>query len=101
MALGDQGKALRILSQARGWDPTVIPARGGKPEVNIGNFDMAPSRPGDGDHCVGKLPEGVPDSYPQAETPRYDEITTKNDVPWNAPELRSNVNRATKNGKQL
>jgi hypothetical protein len=87
MALGDMGRALRIMSLAQGWDPNIIPAKDGKPEVNIGNFNKNPERPGDGDHCVGKLPEGTLDSYPQAEEPRYDER-----ISFNSPELRENKN---------
>lgn len=66
MALGDQTKALIIMSKNKGWDPTVIPGVG-----SIANFDKAPNPWELGDQSVGKLPEGTPDSYPQAEEPRY------------------------------
>ena len=62
MALGDQVKALIIVSKAKDWDPTVILGTGD----SIANFNKAPEPWGLGDHCVGKLPEGIPNTFPQA-----------------------------------
>lgn len=87
MALGDQSKALIIMSKMKGWDPTVIPARDGKPAESIANFNKAPNPWELGDQSVGNLPEGIQDSYPQAEQPRYDESVT-----FNVPDLRENNN---------
>lgn len=55
---GGQGKALRIMSIANGWDPNVIQGTG----EDIGNFNKSP----DGvDHkTVGTLPQGTPESFP-------------------------------------
>jgi hypothetical protein len=80
MALGDQSKALIIMSKNKGWDPTVIPGVG-----SIANFNKAPNPWELGDQSVGKLPEGISNSYPQAEEPRYDESVT-----FSVPELREN-----------
>jgi len=80
MALGDQSKALIIVSKAKGWDPTVIPGVG-----SIANFNRAPNTWELGDQSVGSLPEGISDSYPQAEEPRYTESKT-----FNSPQLREN-----------
>lgn len=66
MALGDQSKALIIMSKMKGWDPTVIPGVG-----SIANFNKAPNPWELGNQSVGTLPEGTPDSFPQAEEPRY------------------------------
>jgi hypothetical protein len=82
MALGDQSKALIIMSKMKGWDPTVIPGVG-----SIANFNKAPNPWELGDQSVGTLPEGIQDSYPQAEQPRYDEAVT-----FNVPELREDNN---------
>lgn len=85
MALGDQSKALIIMSKMKGWDPTVIPGVG-----SIANFNKAPDPWELGNQSVGKLPEGNGDSYPQAEQPKYDER-----VSWNAPDVgRENKDRS-------
>ena len=73
MALGDQSKALRIVSINKGWDPNVIPARKDPnghewPEENIGAFNKAPDPWKLGAQTVGQLPEGIRDSY-QTEAP--------------------------------
>ena len=82
MALGQSGRSLII------WDPTVIPAAEGPngrkyPEQSIANFNKAPDPAGTGDHCVGRLPEGVPDSFPKATDKPFTER-----VSWNAPKRR-------------
>ena len=61
MALGDQGKALRIISKAKGWDPTKCEG------VDISNFDKAPDPWLSGSQSTGKLPEGTPLDFPQAD----------------------------------
>lgn len=95
MAHGDQGKALNILSKSKGWNPTVIPARDGKPEVDISGWDKSPQawetsdsggqwavrnlpNPVSGAPAVGKLPEGIHDSYPEANEPELKERVTFN-----------------------
>jgi len=97
---GDQVKALKILSRAKGWDPDKIyDAKAKSYGDSIENFNRPPqvftNQAG-----TGQLPEGLHDSYPQAEEPRYKENTTNNDgITWNTPQVsRETVNRATKNG---
>lgn len=96
MALGDQSKALRIISINKGWDPTVIPASTspeGKqyPEESIANFDKAPDPWKLGDQSVGSLPQGVPDTFPDAKAPDLRESK-----PFNSPDVsRENKNRAS------
>ena len=65
MALGDMGKALRIVSMQKGWDPNVIEGSG----ENIGNFNKAPDPWKLGNQSVGTLPEGTPDNFPESVTP--------------------------------
>lgn len=59
---GNQSRGLIAASRTKGWDPTVIPARGDSPEVSIVNFDVdqgnLPQYP------VGRLPGGTPDGWP-------------------------------------
>lgn len=102
MALGDQSKALILMSINKGWNPTIIPARDDKPEESIANFNKAPNPWELGAQSVGQLPEGLHDSYRQAEEPRFQEGTLTDDrITWNAPDhTRETVNRATKNGKE-
>jgi hypothetical protein len=64
MAIGDQSRGLIQSAKTRGWDPTVIPARGDKPAHSIANFDKEPDRPNYGDSMVGELPGGTPLSWP-------------------------------------
>ena len=76
MALGDQSKALRIISLNKGWDPTKIEGTG----ESIANFDKAPEPWKSGDQSVGSLPQGTPDTFPDAQAPNLSES-----VPFNAP----------------
>lgn len=46
MGFGGQSRGLIIASKTQGWDPTVIPARDGKPAVSIANFNKDPKTPG-------------------------------------------------------
>lgn len=57
--LGDQGRALRIMSLNKGWDPNKIQGTG----EDIGNFNKSP----DGvDHrTTGALPQGTPSAFPE------------------------------------
>ena len=58
---GDQSKALIILSKAKGWDPTRIYPNG----PSIENFDMPPTVITN-QARTGKLPQGVPDVFPDS-----------------------------------
>lgn len=88
MALGDQSKALIIMSKMKGWDPTLIPGVG-----SIANWDKAPNPWELGDQSVGNLPEGTPDGFPKAEEPRYDER-----VSWSAPDVGRETKDRSGNG---
>lgn len=73
MALGDQSKALIIMSKNKGWDPTKV--AGGE---SIANFNKAPDPWELGVQSVGKLPGGTPsgwpDGYPGQASPSADAI---------------------------
>ena len=87
MALGDQSKALRIISINKGWDPNVIEGTG----ENIANFNKAPDPWNLGDQSVGSLPQGISDSYP-GDHPQIDVGATT----FNTPDTgRENANRRT------
>jgi len=84
---GDVGRALRIISQAKGWDPNVI--QGGE---SIANFNKEPSGV---DHItLGKLPQGTPDSFPE-DHPGIDVAATPFATPDSAS--GSDANRRTTN----
>ena len=93
MGLGQQSKGLIQANKMAGWDPCVIPARGGKPEVNIANFDKAPDPY---DHkTTGQFEGGTPMAWPT-----HDPI--KPGTPWET-RLQSEplVRRATKNANPI
>lgn len=77
------------MSKMKGWDPTVIPGVG-----SIANFNKAPNPWELGNQSVGNLPEGTPDSYPQAEEPYYAEDR----VSWNAPDVSRETKDRSGNG---
>ena len=54
---GNQSRGLIAASKTRGWDPTVIPARGDQPEVSIANFDVDQGNLAG--YPVGRLPGGI------------------------------------------
>ena len=56
---GDQGRALRLMSLNKGWDPNVIQGTG----ENIGNFNKSPD--GVNHDTTGTLPQGNGLSYPE------------------------------------
>lgn len=106
--LGDQTKSLIIISKAKGWDPTVIPAREGQPAVDLSNWDKSPqswetsdaggewavrNRPIEvyGTPSVGNLPEGDQAIYPQnTESALSEKIT------FETPDaLRENKDRSS------
>lgn len=100
MALGDSVKALVIMSKMQGWDPNVIPpgkSLGGRefPAVDISNFNKAPNprQAGEiGDYCVGNLPEGISDSYPED----HPSVEAPNYAPFNIPDVgKENADRRT------
>jgi hypothetical protein len=66
---GGQSSALITVSKAKGWDPTVIPARGDQPAHSIANFDKDQHQDPMGHKTTGELPEGTPDTFPQAKAP--------------------------------
>lgn len=99
MALGDQSKALIIMSKNKGWDPNVIRGRTspeGKvyPDHNIEGFNKAPTLYVDGDICVGQLPQEIPANqqmFPDATGPVLTQETS-----FNSPDVsRENANRRT------
>lgn len=91
---GDAVKALKILSRAKGWDPDRIwDAKTQSYEGSIENFNKPPQIYAN-QAGTGRLPQGVPDTFPEAEQPRYEENTLNDDgVTWNTPDYR----RETKN----
>ena len=68
---GNQSRALIIVSKAKGWDPTVI--EGGESIANFDKDNQNYRSSGDG---LGKLPEGTPDTFPQAKAPEESERMT-------------------------
>src|SRR5262245_5288332 len=82
MSLGDQSKALRIVSKQKGWDPTEM----------IGDFDVAPDPWKQGDQSVGGLP-GVPPGQkpPLSFANDHPEINDADwgKATWNAPDRAS------------
>jgi hypothetical protein len=84
--LGDQSRALRIMSLKKGWDPTKIQGTG----EDISNFDKEP----DGvDHkTVGTLPQGTPDSFPED----HPGITPGGAIPFNAPDTSGNFDSTSR-----
>jgi hypothetical protein len=76
MALGQSGKAQRILVKAKGWNPDVIEGF----DTDLSNLNKAPDPWKMGDQSVGTLPEGIHDSYP-GDHPSM----TDNKVTWNNP----------------
>lgn len=68
---GNQSRGLIQASKTRGWDPTVIPARDGVaadssilPTFDRDQGNIAADIGSPGDWCVGKLPGGTPDGWP-------------------------------------
>jgi len=60
---GNQSRGLIAASKTKGWDPTEIPGMGGI----LPNFDRDQKNYGnDGDKCVGTLPEGTPEAWPDS-----------------------------------
>lgn len=90
---GDLVKALKIVSRAKGWDPDRIwNAKTKSYEGSLENTDKAPeifvNQAG-----TGTLPQGTPDSFPEAEQPKYEE----GKVSFNHPDTgRETKNRATR-----
>jgi len=67
MALGGQSSALITVSKAQGWDPTVIQGPGGG--ESIANFDKDPTTDKMTHKTIGTLPQGTPDTFPDADAP--------------------------------
>jgi hypothetical protein len=70
----------------------MIPAAegpGGRryPEQSIANFNKAPDPWALGDQSVGKLPQGTPDTFPDAKAPELDDRLFSK-VDWNQPRRR-------------
>jgi hypothetical protein len=63
MGFGGQSRGLIQASKTAGWDPTVIPARGGKPAQSIAPFDVDPNI-ANGQKYVGEIPGGTPLAWP-------------------------------------
>ena len=65
-----QSRALRIMARNQGWDPdAIVDVKTGQ-SINIANFNKDPDS--FYHRGVGQLPEGIHDTYPQTEEPRYE-----------------------------
>lgn len=62
---GGQSHALIIVSKAKGWDPTVIPARGDIPAESIANFNKNQALDPMTHDTTGNLPQGTPLNFPE------------------------------------
>jgi hypothetical protein len=78
---GGQSHALIIVSRAKGWDPTEIPARGDKPAESIANFNKDQALDPMTHVTVGTLPQGTPDTFPDAKAPDVGQGS-----PWERPD---------------
>ena len=78
---GGQSHGLIIVSKAKGWDPTVIPARGDKPAQSIANFDKDQALDPMTHVTVGTLPQGTPLNFPEDHG-----NPSKTAAPWEHPE---------------
>ena len=88
---GNQSRGLVMASKTRGWDPTVIPARDGKPAVDLSKIDVDPGNlPGP---YLGRLS----DAGPKADSPDgYDSSIGAPSVPFETPDTsRETANRRT------
>jgi len=68
---GNQSRGLVAASKTRGWDPTKIPARAGRPEVDLSKIDVDPW-PGNIANTTPVYPEepgGYPDGWPAGTQP--------------------------------
>lgn len=91
---GDQVKALKIVSLAKGWDPDRIwdPKTRSYVDESIENFNK-PTQIFTNQSGTGRLPQGTPDTFPDAEEPRYDAPGSPD---WNVPPIeRENEDRRT------
>jgi hypothetical protein len=92
---GDQVKALIIVSKAKGWDPNRIwDAKTRSYGDSIENFNQPPlvleNQAG-----TGRLPQGTPDTFPDAEEPRYKYPPGED---WNVPHVeRETADHSTNN----
>lgn len=95
MGQGAQSRALRIANQTQyGFDATKIYADNSMSEVvgDVANFDAEngmKNRAG-----TGKLPQGTPDSFPDAKAPEVSGGITS-EPPFNSPQIRTNTARRT------
>jgi hypothetical protein len=102
MALGDQSRALRIVSINKwGFDPMVIqettsPEGKVYPAHDISKFNKIPETWKLGDQSVGSLPEDIPanqNQFAESKSPQYSESIT-----FETPDVsRENANRRTSN----
>lgn len=90
MALGDQSKALIIVSKNKGWDPTVI-ADG----ESIANFNKAPDPWKLGNQSVGNLPGGTPDGWPDSYGPPATPSVGATETNWSQGATNDNQKRGT------
>lgn len=93
---GDQVKALIIVSKAKGWDPNRIwNAKTRQYEgESIENFNQ-PTKIFENQAGTGRLPQGIPLSYPEAEEPRYSYPPGED---WNVPPIeRESADHSTSN----
>ena len=90
---GNQSRGLIQASKTKGWDPTVIPARGDQPAESLANFDKDMGNlPG---HRVGTIPGGAP---PQVIAEAVGPVVKPGRVDFAHPDFtRETVNRATRN----
>ena len=94
--LGRAVKSLIIVSRAQGWDPTrILDQTTGEYGQSIENFDKPPNPAGTGDHCVGTLPDGIPDGWPNSYgNPEIGEPS----VTWNAPDYGRETSKEGQRG---
>lgn len=86
MALGDQGKALRILSERKGWDCTRIRNPDGSYGDSVSNFDRCPE--GVDHKTTGSLPAGLGDHVQNFDAATEAPLSPNAPVPWRAPKRR-------------
>jgi len=90
---GNQSRGLIQASKTKGWDPTVIPARGDQPAESIANFDKDQTNANV--YGLGSIPGGAP-STTIAEA--QDTPVSPDALDFAHPDFaRENKNRATRN----
>ena len=68
---GNQSRGLIIASRTRGWDATKIPARAGRPEVDLSKLDVDPwpNNIAQSTPVYPEQPGGYPDGWPAGTQP--------------------------------